>query len=515
MHRRILCWTFLLVCAPSARGSTLHVPTSEFPSVQAAIDSSASGDTLLLASGVYEENPRVYVKDLTIRSAPGGLAILDAAPRAGEDGNAGCVLRSVHSALVIEDLVLRNGLPVTEGAGLWVWGGHVEVRRCRFENNVYGVLVFEPIPGTVRLEECEFVGNGIGVWGFVSTTIERCRFVNNWIGLRLQGRIELRDVEVTGSGAPWKWGAPSFNAASLLLVGATGMLERVAVHHNSIPNGLPGIWLEVGPYELVDCSSSYNDSQLGPSGIACVRVTDLTMRRCVASYNTSRGPAPPIGGLFADRSHVRAEQCRFEFNDSGGNGSGICALRNATVEMTGGRIVGNRAEIKGGGVYASAARVHLDSVLVAGNMAQAGAALALDRDGEVQVQRSTLVANVASGGAAALYNVGGVAALEQSIVAFNTGSPVLVCAGDLTRRCTDVFGNSDDGACGRDLGGNLSVDPEFCGFEPERGVYDVRLAEGSPLVAGAACDGIGAAGPGCTSTTAQAITWSAAKRLFR
>ncbi len=515
MHRRILCWTLLLFCAPPARGSTLFVPSGEFPSLQAAIDSSASGDTLLLAPGVYAENPRILAKDLTIRSAPGGRAILDAAPRAGELGNAGCALRSVHSTLVIEDLVLRNGLPVSEGAGLWVWGGHVEARRCRFENNVYGVLVFAPVPGSTRLEECEFVGNGVGVWGFVSTTIERCRFDANWVGLRIQDRVELRDVEVTGSGAAWKWGAPTFGAASLLLVGAYGQLERVAVHHNSMPNGLPGIWLEVGPFELIDCTSSHNDSQLGPSGIACVRVTAMTMQRCVASYNTSRGPAPPIGGLFADRSHVRAENCRFEFNDSGGNGSGICALRNATVEMIGGHILGNRAEIKGGGVYASAARVLLDSVLVAANMAPGGAAIAVDFDGQVDVLHSTLVANVASGGAAALYNVRGVATLDNSIVAFNTGSPVLVCAGDLTRRCTDVFGNSDEGACGRDLGGNLSIDPEFCGFDPERGVYDVHLAESSPLVGAAGCGGIGAAGPGCTSTAARPITWSDAKRLYR
>lgn len=510
------CMSLWWLCAHSglAAANTLCVPTVDFPTVQAAIDSAASGDTLLLAPRVFAENPIVVDKDLVIRSRSGGRAILDAAKYAGLNGNTGSALRSIRSQLVIEDIVLRNGKPVNVGAGVWVWGGHVDVRRCRLENNAWGILVFEPRPGSTTIEDCEFVGNGVGLWTFLATEVRRCRFENNWLAVRILGQVDMSDVEVTGSGTPWTWAEAPFAPASLLLPGAWGRLERVRVHDNAMGEGLAGIWLEQGPAEMVACESSNNVSTIGPAGIAAVRVTSLLLRHCTLRGNTSRGPAFPVGGLFADRSQVRAEGCHFEANDSGDRGSAVSAIRDARVELVGCSLVANKARTAGGGIYASAAHVGLDSVLVAGNSAEGGGGIAVDPGGSVTMQRSTLVGNTAAG-AGALYVIEGTVTIETSVVAFNVGSPVLVCAGALSRHCTDVYGNSDDASCGLDLGDNLAVDPEFCDFAPARGAYDVRLAATSPLAETPECGRIGAAAVGCTASAVRRLTWSAAKALFR
>lgn len=504
----VLCGT-----APAA-AMTLHVPTADFPTVQAAIDSAAAGDTLQLAPHVFEENPLILEKDLVIRSGPGGRATIDAAKHAGENGNTGSALRSIRAQIVLEDLVLRNATAVPVGAGVWVWGGRVEMRRCRFENNDYGVLVFDPNPGATLLEDCEFVGNGAGLWSFLDTEVRRCRFENNWLAIRCIGNVTMSDVEVTGSGTEWGVIEPPFAPASLLLPGAQGLLERVRVHHNLVGQGLAGMWIEEGPFELVECESTDNQSSLGPSGLAAIRVASMTLRKCTLRANHSRGSAFPVGGLFADRSQVRAEGCRFEANDSGDRGSGVAAIRNSRVELFGGSVLENKVRSAGGGIYASASHVLLDSVLVAGNSAQGGGGIALDPGGSVHLQRCTVVGNSAGGGGA-LLAVQATATLENSIVAFNTGSPVVICAGQVSRRCTDVFGNSDAGACGIDLGGNLSVDPEFCDYDPARGAYDLRIAAASPLALAGDCGRIGSAGIGCAGTAARAATGSDVKRLYR
>ena len=514
MRCRIVLFLLFTAWVRPATAGTLYVPTHEFPTVQAAIDSAASGDTLELAPQVYEENPLIVDKDLSIRTRGGGRAIIDASIAAGEDGNTGSALRSVRSHVLIEDLVLRNGVPVPNGAGFWVWGGSVEMRRCVFENNLYGVLVFAPNPGSTRIVDCEFIGNGAGLWSFRSTELVRCRFVNNWVGIRAQDYVQFEDVEVTACGVGWRWGPELFAPASFLLPGASGRLDRVRVHHNDIDGGIAGIWLEQGPFELHHCESSDNSTDVGPSGLGAVRVTSLLLDQVVLRGNNSTGLAFPVGGLFTDRSQVRAVSCHITGNEGVDSGGGVAAIRNSNVELVRCTVQDNRSPLKGGGIYASASHVSLDSVLVAGNTAQGGGAIAIDPGGSVRITRSTLVGNTA-GGAGALYLLEGSGVLEESIVAFNSGSPAIVCAGALERRCSDVFGNSDAAVCGRDLGGNLAVDPQFCDFAPERQVYDVRLASTSPLVGVAGCGRLGAAPVGCEGSAVHAVTWGTLKALYR
>ncbi|UCE02672.1 MAG: right-handed parallel beta-helix repeat-containing protein [Candidatus Latescibacterota bacterium] len=517
MHRfrlpTLLLTLPLCFMAARARGETLHVdPSGPLDTIQAAIDSAQSGDTLLLAPAIFSENPLVRDKDLTIRSAAGSRAVLDAAPLAG-GGNAGNGLRVVRSFVRLESIVIRNATPAPTGAAILLFTGQVQMRHCRLENNWLGAFAADiAVPGQFDIEECEIVGSDLGLQGRRFTRVVRTRFEGNRRALGALGEVELIDVEVVGNGV----GNEGFG---VVLGESWGRLEGLRIHDNR--GWIPGLWMERGPFEVSDCIVENNTSLAspfrlgGPAGIAFVRVSDATLRGCVSRSNRASGAVDGVGGLYIDRSRVRVDGCRIENNQSEVDGGGIRVHRGSNVELVGCSVVGNRSDGDGGGLYVHNASVRLDSVVVAGNeSSKVGGGIAAQFGATLTIQRSTMASNVApTTGGIFLLEAG--ALLESSIVAFNEGGPTLLCAGTLALSCTDIYGNTDDELCGSDLGGNVSVDPQFCDLDPDRESFDLRLRRGSPVATLDGCGGLGALSVACEPVSAQPITWSRLKRLYR
>src|SRR5262245_44981216 len=239
---------FVLVAQPSWAATLRVDPEGEYATIQAAIDSAAAGDTLLLSAVVFAENPLIVDKDLTLRAEPGGKATVDGALGPGVAGDGGNVLRTVRSLVRLEDLVLRNGVPRPTGSALMIFGGGVELRRCRVENSVFGVLSVDQVdPGSVDLEDCEIVGNGLGVQGRLHTRVVRTRIEGNGEGMRAVGVVDFTDLSVVGNGRPGE------SSAALVLGNASGTLERVLVRDNWSSGGPAGLWLRIGPFRVTDC----------------------------------------------------------------------------------------------------------------------------------------------------------------------------------------------------------------------------------------------------------------------
>jgi hypothetical protein len=505
----------LILCITAARagGVTLHVdPKGPLDTIQAAIDSAQSGDTLLLAPTTFAENPLVRDKDLTIRSAAGDRAVLDAAPFAG-GGNAGNGLRVVRSFVRLESIIIRNATPAPTGAAILLFTGQVQMRHCRLENNWLGAFAADiAVPGQFDIEDCEIVGSDLGLQGRRFTRVVRTRFEGNRRALGALGEVELIDLEVVGNGI----GNEGFG---VVLGESWGRLEGLRIHDNR--GWIPGLWMERGPYEVSDCIVENNASLSspfrlgGPAGIAFVRVSDATLRGCVSRNNRASGSVDGVGGLYIDRSSARISGCRIENNRSEVDGGGIRVERGSIVELLGCTVVGNESARDGGGLYAHNSSVRLDSVVVAGNESSTvGGGIAAQFGATLTVQASTVASNAApTTGGIFLLEAGAV--LERSIVAFNEGGPTLLCAGTLAVSCTDVYGNTDDEFCGSDLGGNVSVDPQFCDLDPIRRSFDLRLRRGSPIATVDGCGGLGAFPVACDPTSARSITWSRLKRLYR
>jgi pectin methylesterase-like acyl-CoA thioesterase len=64
----LLAGAFLTVIPHSLAASTWNVP-SDFPTIQAAIDGAAAGDTIIVDAGFYHESLSWFDKDLTLQGA--------------------------------------------------------------------------------------------------------------------------------------------------------------------------------------------------------------------------------------------------------------------------------------------------------------------------------------------------------------------------------------------------------------------------------------------------------------
>jgi len=184
-----------LLLATHTQAETLHVtPGGLYPTIQAGIDSAVVGDTLVIAAGTWTENPLILRKDLVLMGEPGKTVIIDAGPNSNHI-NSGAVLRTVSSRVKVRNLTLRNGrTPV--GAAIFMFGGTIDLRHCKVEDNLFGILAVSGLINLIIVEDCEFLRNDIGIQGSTATRVVRTRFEGGRLAFLPIGQCELIDVEV-------------------------------------------------------------------------------------------------------------------------------------------------------------------------------------------------------------------------------------------------------------------------------------------------------------------------------
>jgi hypothetical protein len=148
-----------------------HLPRTrlvpdEFPTIQAAIDSSETGDVIKIAAGIYHEN----ITLTKLRSLIGGYDSTftqrdpEAYPTIVDAGGAGDGIRCVPDYLGADHIVI-DGLEVrnsgTSSYGIYVPGGTATVRNCWIRDCWRGIGVFGvgSDEGTVRIERCTVRNN--------------------------------------------------------------------------------------------------------------------------------------------------------------------------------------------------------------------------------------------------------------------------------------------------------------------------------------------------------------------
>jgi len=199
---RVLFLALLALAVPAAAWPASHriEPDGggDFPTIQAGADAASSGDTLLLASGVFrgpgnrDIDPRG--KALVIRGAAGDPAscVIDCAGAPGDPHRAFVLASQEGPDFVIEALTVENGLaperPRPDGGAIYLGeNGAPRVRGCRFRGNrasLGGAIFGARTLATV--EDCVFEDNGAGQSGGALVfddnswpVVERCTFVAN------------------------------------------------------------------------------------------------------------------------------------------------------------------------------------------------------------------------------------------------------------------------------------------------------------------------------------------------
>jgi len=130
MSKILLIFIFLSVSIANA--ATLNMP-ADYPTIQAAIDAAVDGDTVLVASGLYQESIEVDNKNVIIESI-GGAAVTAIDARELEK-----VFSLVSSESTIRGFTIQNGFSNDSRAGgIQIFGGSPKIENNIFRNNLGG-----------------------------------------------------------------------------------------------------------------------------------------------------------------------------------------------------------------------------------------------------------------------------------------------------------------------------------------------------------------------------------------
>jgi hypothetical protein len=252
----------LLMQAGMAAAHVWHVPIA-VPTVAAALDSAAAGDTVLVTPGVYPAHDLLLKSGVTLRGSTGNPSqvVLDAQLQ-------GRILSgsNLEPGTLISDLSFVNGYAAGEpGGAVQVSGGTLVLRGCRFLDNQS-----DSHGGALYLGDCD------------SVTVDNCFF--------------LRNSSYTPDVSAWGGAVALFSADS------QSTLRMAHCTLDSSSSGGPGgaIGMENGNLYLTDCEITGSRSGLrywaAGAGIFARR------------YETqpSSGPVPDLEVVIAD--------CRFVGN---------------------------------------------------------------------------------------------------------------------------------------------------------------------------------------------------------
>ena len=137
--------------------ATLSVP-SQYPTIQAAINAAATGDTVLVAPGAYNERVDLKGKAIALKSSAGRAQTF-----IQPGGVAGAVVSCITgetAACVIEGFTIYGA----NGPGIAITSASPVFKFCAINQNYNsaangGGVAFTGSSGSPRFEDCQFFGN--------------------------------------------------------------------------------------------------------------------------------------------------------------------------------------------------------------------------------------------------------------------------------------------------------------------------------------------------------------------
>lgn len=287
----IALWALLLVGpARAAEHSVRPDGLGDFPTIQAAVDAAAAGDTIRLEDGTFtgtgNRDVRFFGKDVIVRSRNGAAACtIDSQGSPGDPHRAFRLDSGETAASRIEGITITGGyvegpFPESGGGGILVaYGSHPTITHCIFDGNEAGFEGF---------------GAGLLAWEDCDITLTDCVFVNGvsgWYG----GGFVLRKY-------------------------CDALVERCIVDNNYAQHGGGGGSITNSNAIVNDCSFTNNrTTEAGAGGCLVKAGAQPVFTRCVFAGNSAWGG----GGIgMGNFPNVTAIDCLFEGNHAFGGGGG-------------------------------------------------------------------------------------------------------------------------------------------------------------------------------------------------
>jgi len=318
MYPRLLVFFLLSALLPASLfAAVIRVPADQ-PTIQAGIDASSDGDTVLVANGVYTGpgnwNIKFYGKAITLRS---------------ENGPEGCIIDGVET--YHRGFLFQNG----EGADSVLSG--ITVRNCRAGWPGGGGIYCED--SAPNISNCIITGNvntdgyGGGIYADHATpVIVDCIIENN-------------ESEMSGGGIACRYGSAPVIRGNIIR-GNTAHFPQGGGMHINAPNAIIEDNLVEG----------------NQGGGIWFQESDL-----VITGNTITGNSE--GGVVIWGGHVDLVDNEFSGNSSG-RGAGVRGY-GGRISMSDCRIVDNLCvqsyEYGAGMTFEDCSSIHIDNCLIAGN----------------------------------------------------------------------------------------------------------------------------------------------------
>ncbi|MDI9485329.1 MAG: right-handed parallel beta-helix repeat-containing protein [Bacillota bacterium] len=328
-------------------GEELLVP-NQYGTIQAAIDASSDGDTIIVKPGTYLENLHLKGKNVTLRSEnpldPNVVAstIID-----GQEAGAVIRVDNDETEVVISGFTIRNGTGVLVdgqhyGGGIYVLGAAVTISHNVITENGYGDLtgsgIFidhrnssdDPYRSSATIEyniirDNSGMTDGVRAWG---------------------GKYKIAHNTISNNIAP-----------GVYLVGRGSIVE-----HNTITGNTPrdpsiagGMYVNGAGHVVIHNTITKNTSSMGGGllimGSSCV-IRDNTITENEATLVTSEDFVGG-GGLYLWDSDNIVEDNTIQYNVSAGHGGGVYVVQTSSSKgiFQNNNIVGNTAGADGGGMY--------------------------------------------------------------------------------------------------------------------------------------------------------------------
>lgn len=244
MKNLLVLMVALAGLVPGASGATRSVP-SGYKTIQAAINAAVNGDTIVVASGTYNEfNLSFNGKSVVLKSAAGkATTVIDALSK----GTVFVIAKGEGRATVIDGFTIRNG---------------------NGRNPVTGKYTY---PGAIHI-----VGS--------SPTIQNCSFLNNTTAFGL-------DVTVVASG-PGRSGISG--GAIKAEAGSFPKIFNCLFSGNKASGNAGAIVVKESRIDLASCSFQNNVADLGGGAVFVISANGtLAIKGCSFSGNLAKGLADP------------------------------------------------------------------------------------------------------------------------------------------------------------------------------------------------------------------------------
>jgi hypothetical protein len=457
-------WLLTLIAVPGP-AAVLEVPGAH-ATLKEALEASAEGDTVVVASGEYR------AADLTV---PDGV-VLRAAPQASVTLKADRKSRhlSIAGRAVIEGIVFREGAARTDrqpsgGSIQLAPAAQLTLRNCTFvdcDSRRLGGAIHGDRDGVILAEGCTFEHTIANLpRGPRTTRREPARqSYGGAIHVGRDGRLEAtgcRFLETSATGA---------GGAVYADRGSTAALRGCTFEGGHSNNG-----------------GAINAEQAA-----------LTVEDCTFTANTTESEYadPGLGGAIRlIGGSLQVTGSRFTGNISARGGA--LGTRNAdSVELSGNRFSDNEAEAGGAVSCVGGTLTIRDGVFLGNRSIEGGGAAVLALNAHVVVQTSTFHGNVArrDGSSLNIVNASDAPRVDRCLFSGGHGSAAVLCTDGprASIKCSLVYGHDGgdwvgDLALAKDKDDNLSADPKL--LAPDDG--DVTPADDSPALGGD-CGRIGA-----------------------